>query len=302
MRLGERGVALLVAAGLDPATVETVVGSALTEDLDGGADVTTEATVAADHVSGAKFVSRAAGVAAGLPVAFAVLDLAHTLLDRVNARPAVDLLVSDGDRVTPGQSLLQVRGATRTLLTAERTALNLLGMLSGVATLTRQWVDAVAGTGAVIRDTRKTAPGLRALQKYAVRAGGGRNHRMSLVDAALIKDNHLLAAGGIAAAFAAVRSARPNLDIEVECDTVRQVREAVAAGAGLVLLDNMPPAMLREAVVAARRLTPGVRLEASGGLTLANAREVAGTGVDFLAVGALTHSAASLDIGLDLEN
>jgi nicotinate-nucleotide pyrophosphorylase (carboxylating) len=176
--------------------------------------------------------------------------------------------------------------------------LNLLGRLSGVATTTRAWVDAVEGTGAAIRDTRKTTPGLRALEKYAVRCGGGVNHRMGLGDEALVKDNHVAAAGGVAAALAAVRAAAPGMPVEVECDTVEQVREAVAAGAPLLLLDNMTLEQTREAVALAR--AAGVRLEASGGLTLARARQVAETGVDYLAVGALTHSAPVLDLGLDL--
>jgi nicotinate-nucleotide pyrophosphorylase (carboxylating) len=284
---------LLHAAGLDPAAVERLVADALAEDLGGGTDVTTEATVPFGQTSVARFVTRTPGVVAGLPVVLAVLAR------QLGGRPDVDVCACDGDRVVAGQPLLVTRGDTRGLLTAERTALNLLGLLSGVATTTRQWVDAVAGTGAAIRDTRKTAPGLRVLQKYAVRCGGGRNHRMGLSDAALVKDNHILAAGGIAAAFAAIRSRRPDLEVEVECDTVSQVREAVNAGADLVLLDNMPPDLLREAVAAARAIAP-VRLEASGRLTLANARAVAETGVDYLAVGALTHSAPALDVGLDL--
>jgi nicotinate-nucleotide pyrophosphorylase (carboxylating) len=198
----------------------------------------------------------------------------------------------------PGQAVLEVAGPVRLLLTAERTALNLLCHLSGIATLTRSWVDAVDGTGARIRDTRKTTPGLRALEKAAVRAGGGVNHRMSLSDAALVKDNHVVAAGGVAAAFAAVRREFPGIPVEVECDTVEQVREVLEAGAELVLLDNLGPELLRECVALCRPL--GVLTEASGGLALVNAREVAGTGVDFLAVGALTHSAPVLDLGLDL--
>jgi nicotinate-nucleotide pyrophosphorylase (carboxylating) len=205
---------------------------------------------------------------------------------------------ADGDRVRRGDVLLTVRGPTRALLTAERTALNLLCQLSGVATRTRAWVDAVAGTGAAIRDTRKTTPGLRALQKYAVRCGGGVNHRMSLSDAALVKDNHVLAAGGVAAAFAAVRRRFPDLPVEVECDSLADVTAALDAGAELILLDNMSTADLRKSVEAAGPYR--VRLEASGGLDLAHAREVAATGVDYLSVGALTHSAPALDIALDL--
>ena len=212
-------------------------------------------------------------------------------------RLRTELGTADGARVEGGEVLATTRGPLRDILTAERTALNLLGHLSGIATLTRRWVDAVEGTGAQIRDTRKTMPGLRALEKYAVRMGGGMNHRMSLSDAALIKDNHVAAAGGVVAAFEAVRRSYPELDLEVEVDTLAQAREVIDAGADLVLLDNMTPADMK-AVVA---FSGGrARLEASGGLRLDNARQVAETGVDYLAVGALTHSAPALDIGLDI--
>ncbi|MDQ3503624.1 MAG: carboxylating nicotinate-nucleotide diphosphorylase, partial [Actinomycetota bacterium] len=204
----------------------------------------------------------------------------------------------DGMAALPGLSVLEAEGPVRELLTAERTALNLLCHLSGIATLTQSWVDAIEGTGARIRDTRKTTPGLRALEKYAVRCGGGVNHRMSLSDAALVKDNHVVAAGSVRAAFDAVRAGFPGLAVEVECDTPEQVAEAVEAGADLVLLDNMAVPQLVEAVALCR--ASGVLTEASGGLTLATAREVASTGVDFLAVGALTHSAPVLDVGVDL--
>lgn len=291
MRLSEPTVAALSAAGLDPAYVEEVARRALAEDLAGGVDVTTAATVPTDLVGTADFVARRPGVVAGLPMASAVLELAGA------SDVEVARLVEDGDRVEAGGLLLSATGRLGPLLTAERTALNLLCHLSGVATLTRHWVDAVDATGARIRDTRKTTPGLRALEKYAVRCGGGLNHRMSLSDAALIKDNHVLAAGGVAAAFAAVRAAHPGLQVEVECDTLGQVSAAVRAGADLVLLDNMSVDELRAAVV----LTAGrARLEASGGLSLDAARAVAETGVDFLAVGALTHSAPILDVGMDL--
>jgi nicotinate-nucleotide pyrophosphorylase (carboxylating) len=199
--------------------------------------------------------------------------------------------------VTAGEVLATVSGPVRDLLTAERTALNLLGHLSGVATLTRTWVDAIAGTRARIRDTRKTLPGLRVLEKYAVRCGGGMNHRMSLSDAALVKDNHVAAAGGVVAAFRSVREQYPHLPLEVEADTVAQACAVIDAGADLVLLDNMSAAELRQVVA---HSGGRARLEASGGLRLADARTVAESGVDFLAVGALTHSAPALDIGLDL--
>jgi nicotinate-nucleotide pyrophosphorylase (carboxylating) len=190
-----------------------------------------------------------------------------------------------------------VTGPTHSLLTAERPALNLLGHLSGIATLTRRWVDEIAGTGAAIRDTRKTTPGMRRLEKYAVRCGGGVNHRMSLSDAALVKDNHVVAAGGVAEAFDAVRRRFPGIDVEVEVDSLEQLDEVLAAGADLVLLDNFTPDQMREAV---RRTAGRARLEASGGLSLDVAADVASTGVDYLAVGALTHSAPVLDIGADL--
>src|SRR5215469_10714261 len=280
----------LSAAGLDPGAVRSVAAAALAEDLAGGIDVTTAATVPSAERGRADLIARAPGVVAGLPVVATVFWL---------AAPDVEwtAIAADGDEVHAGQRLLTVSGPVGPILTAERTALNLLCHLSGVATLTRRWVDAVAGTSASIRDTRKTTPGLRALEKYAVRCGGGVNHRMSLSDAALIKDNHVAAAGSVGAAFAAVRAYAPGLPLEVECDTLDQVAEALAAGADLILLDNFDV----QALAAAVRLTDGrALLEASGGLVLEGARAVAETGVDFLAVGALTHSAPALDIGLDL--
>jgi nicotinate-nucleotide pyrophosphorylase (carboxylating) len=229
-----------------------------------------------------------------VPVAAAVFDLLG------GSDVDVVLHATDGAAARPGEAVLTASGPTRALLTAERTALNLIGRLSGVATLTRHWVDAVAGTGAEIRDTRKTTPGLRALEKYAVRCGGGVNHRLALGDAALVKDNHVAAAGGIRQAVDAVRAHAPGIPLEVECDTLDQVREALAAGVQLVLLDNFSLADTRAAVDLARGT--GCRLEASGGLSLDRAREVAATGVDFLAVGALTHSAPVLDLGFDLRD
>ena len=288
---------LLEAAGLDPNAVLDLVRWAVAEDLAGGVDVTTLATVPADRVDTGDLVARADGVVAGLPVAVAVFETVDGALAG-GVRVKVELRRADGDRVRRGEVLASVTGPTRVLLTAERSALNLLCHLSGVATLTAAWAAAVAGSGATIRDTRKTLPGLRALEKYAVRQGGGTNHRMSLSGAALIKDNHVVAAGGVAKAFAAVRAAYPDLPVQVECDSLDDVRDAIAAGADLVLLDNMVPADLRKAVGIAR--PAGVRTEASGGLALDRAGEVAATGVDFLAVGALTHSAPALDIALDL--
>jgi nicotinate-nucleotide pyrophosphorylase (carboxylating) len=283
----------LTEAGLDPAYVEALVRTALAEDLAGGVDVTSLATIPADATATAELIARAPGVLAGLPVAAAVFDA-------IGGGIRVELSTKDGERVVRGDVVATATGPTRALLTAERTALNLLCHASGVATLTRAWVDAVAGTGAAIRDTRKTTPGLRALEKYAVRAGGGVNHRMSLSDQALVKDNHVLAAGGVVPAFEAIRAQYPGLQIEVECTTVAQVRQVVQAGADLVLLDNMSTDTTAEAVLAARAISPTVRLEASGNLGLDRAREVAGTGVDYLSVGALTHSAPVLDIAMDL--
>jgi nicotinate-nucleotide pyrophosphorylase (carboxylating) len=267
------------------------VARALQEDLGTDGDVTTIATVREDATANARLVPRQAGVVAGLPVAALVFATVSS------GRLVVDLEYADGDRVVPGDTIATVTGPVRDILTAERTALNLLGHLSGVASLTRRWVDAVAGTGARIRDTRKTIPGLRALEKYAVRCGGGVNHRMSLSDAALVKDNHVVAAGGVVPAFEQVRARFPGLPLEIEVDDLDQARDVIDAGADLVLLDNMSLADMRTVVgLAAGR----AKLEASGGLRLENAREVAETGVDYLAVGALTHSAAVLDIGLDM--
>ena len=290
MTLSDATVAALVDAHLDADYVEELARRAVEEDLAGGVDVTSAATVPADLEGTAAFVARTAGTVAGIPVAMAVCDVVGEVHH--------DLVTPDGRPVAAGETVLEVRGPVRTLLTAERSALNLLCHLSGIATLTRRWADALEGTGAHVRDTRKTTPGLRLLEKYAVRCGGGINHRMALSDAALVKDNHVVAAGGVAAAFEAVRREFPGLEVEVECDTVAQVEEVVAAGADLVLLDNMSLEQMREAVAVCR--PAGVQTEASGGLSLAVAREVAETGVDFLAVGALTHSAPVLDLGVDL--
>jgi nicotinate-nucleotide pyrophosphorylase (carboxylating) len=304
-------LAALRAAGLDADDVARAVRAALDEDFRYGPDVTSAATVAGRTVT-ADVVAREAGVLAGVPVALAVLDLIAEYLGDFNGSVSATVLVADGSRIGAGEALLRVSGAAPAVLGAERTMLNFLTHLSGIATATRAWSDAIAGTGAVVRDTRKTTPGLRVLEKYAVRCGGGRNHRMGLGDAALIKDNHVAAAGGVDAAVRAVhsatrsavhsatRSAGAGLVIEVECDSVAQVREALDAGARFLLLDNMPLALLREAVAVARA-HDGVRLEASGGLRLGSAREVAETGVDYLAVGALTHSSRALDLGLDFD-
>ncbi|MET9621317.1 MULTISPECIES: carboxylating nicotinate-nucleotide diphosphorylase [unclassified Streptomyces] len=284
---------LLADAGLDPVQVEDIAHLAIEEDLDGGVDVTTVATVPEDAVATADFTAREAGVVAGLRVAEAILSIVCTETFEVERH------VEDGERVEAGQKLLSVTTRTRDLLTGERSALNLLCRLSGIATATRAWADVLEGTRARVRDTRKTTPGLRALEKYAVRCGGGVNHRMSLSDAALVKDNHVVAAGGVAEAFKAVRELFPELPIEVEVDTLHQVREVLDAGADLILLDNFTPLETEEAValVAGR-----AALESSGRLTLENAAAYAATGVDYLAVGGLTHSSPILDIGLDLRD
>jgi len=277
----------------DPDDLLRVVRTALAEDLRYGPDATTAATVPADAVAIGAFTPRAGGVLAGV-VAVRVV-LAEVLGDDVEVldeRP-------DGSRVRAGEPALVVRAPVRGLLTAERTALNLLCHLSGVATATASWVDAVAGTGARIRDTRKTLPGLRLLEKYAVRCGGGVNHRLGLGDAVLIKDNHVAAAGSVGAALERARAAAPDLPCEVEVDSLDQFDEVLALGADLVLLDNFTVAQTAEAV--SRRGSAPTLLESSGGLVLADARAYAGTGVDFLAVGALTHSVTALDLGLDLQ-
>lgn len=284
---------LLASAGLDPVQVEDIAHLAIEEDLDHGVDVTTVATVPEDAVAVGDFTAREAGTVAGLRIAEAVLSVVCT--DEFE----VERHAEDGDRVEPGRKLLTVRTRTRDLLTGERSALNLLCRLSGIATATRAWADALAGTSTEVRDTRKTTAGLRALEKYAVRCGGGVNHRFSLSDAALIKDNHVIAAGGVAAAFKAVREEFPDVPIEVEVDRLDQIEPVLAEGADLILLDNFSPAETAEAValVAGR-----ARLESSGRLTLGDAAAYAATGVDYLAVGALTHSAPVLDIGLDLRD
>ena len=290
MMLSESLVAHLRNYQLDPNYVEDLVLRTIDEDLAGGIDVTSVATIPVDQISLGEFRARRAGTVSGLGVAAAVLE-SQGLIDYT-------FRSHEGDRVEVGQVILVVRGNTRKLLLAERTSLNFLGRLSGISTLTHRWVDDVKGLPVQIRDTRKTTPLHRELEKFAVRMGGGTNHRMSLSDAALIKDNHIHAAGGVTKAFEAVRKLFPDIAVEVEVDRLEQLRDVVAAGADLVLLDNMTLEQCRAAVemVAGR-----TKLEASGGLTLENARAYASTGVDYLAVGALTHSAAVLDIGLDFK-
>jgi nicotinate-nucleotide pyrophosphorylase (carboxylating) len=286
----------LRAAGLDPVAVAAVIERALLEDLSAGPDVTSVATVPADQRSRGVFAARRAGTIAGLHVAAAVIEM-------VCGAEASDLTLrcADGQRVEPGP-LAEVEAPTRLLLTAERTALNLLCHLSGVATLTSRWADALAGTSAQVRDTRKTLPGLRALQKYAVRCGGGVNHRMSLSDAALVKDNHVLAAGGVREAFDRVRALAATIPVEIEVDSLAGLAEAIEAGADVVLLDNFDVDEMRAAVAMRVERNAAVVLEASGGLTLDVAAAVGATGVDYIAVGELTHSVRVFDIGLDLHD
>jgi nicotinate-nucleotide pyrophosphorylase (carboxylating) len=291
--VNERLHTMLERSGLNEAEIKRAVGAALDEDLRWGPDVTTEATIALDHRARAEVVARQSGIVCGLAVAL-------TILDEVSFPSAgITLVHEDGDTIAAGDAVLDLSGPLRPLLLAERSLLNFLTHLSGIATATHRWVGAIDGTGCQVRDTRKTTPGLRDLEKYAVRCGGGTNHRMGLGDAALIKDNHIEAAGGIARAVEAVRSCHPNLELEVECDTLEQVREAVSARCALILVDNMDLGTLRAAVALAREV-PGIRVEASGGITLERARDIADTGVDYIAVGSLTHSVTALDLGLDI--
>ena len=284
-------VAEIAAAGLDPESIHADILRALEEDLPGGSvDTTSVATISADATAVGHFVSREDGIVVGLGVAAMVFHVVMgdtVQLDRV-PEPA---------RVAPGDRVLTIQGPTRGILTAERTALNYASHLSGVATATDRWVQALDGTGARVLDTRKTLPGWRDLQKYAVRSGGGVNHRFSLSDMAMVKDNHVIAAGGVVPALEAVRAAYPDIPIEVEVTDLDQLRLLLDAGCERILLDNMSTAMMAEAVqISAGRAV----LEASGGLTLERAREVGETGVDFISVGALTHSVKVFDLGLDL--
>ncbi|HMM96974.1 carboxylating nicotinate-nucleotide diphosphorylase [Phycicoccus sp.] len=288
--------------GFPEAEARIVVGRALDEDLGpvgGGRDVTTLATIPAGQVSVSHVVARADGVLAGMPVAALVVD---AVADRLGTGAvAVEMHVPDGTRIRRGEHLATLRGSTRTTLVAERTLLNVVSRTSGVATHTRRWADALEGTGATVLDTRKTTPGMRALEKYAVRCGGGTNKRMGLYDVAMIKDNHKLAAGGLTAAYEAVRRAYPDVDVQVEVTTTAEALESVAVGARFLLCDNMTPALLRETVEAVRATGEVVEVEATGGLTLEVVREYAETGVDYLSVGGLTHSSPIVDIALDLD-
>lgn len=266
-----------------------LIKRAIAEDLAGGVDVTSTSTIAVDATCTADFVARKDGVLAGV-------EMAKAVLEEVGLKD-ITVLKNDGDSVSIGDAIITVSGNTRAILLAERTALNFLGHLSGIATLTSRWVSAVSGTQCLVRDTRKTTPGYRELEKFAVRMGGGTNHRMSLSDAALIKDNHIAAAGGARQAFSAVRSAYPKAPIEIEVDTLDQLREILPLNPDLVLLDNMSPEQCAEAVAIVKGAT---KLEASGGISIENARAYADSGVDYIAIGALTHSAQVLDIGLDM--
>ena len=277
--------------GLEPELVQALVDLAISEDLMGGTDVTSLATIPEIQISELDLVTRSPGVIAGINIAALVfLSVASKKMD-------IELCVEDGKKVDANTCLLTAKGSTIELLTAERTALNFLGHLSGIATTTNKWVNEISGTNAKVRDTRKTTPGLRLLEKYAVKAGGGTNHRMSLNDQALIKDNHIVASGSIKSAVEKVKDKFPELDFEIEVDNLDQLNEALAVEAKLILLDNFSIEDLKKAVVTVNKKA---KLEASGGITLENARKIAETGVDFLAVGALTHSAPVLDIGGDL--
>ncbi len=271
-------------------TTQHVIDAALAEDV-GRGDLTTNGLFEPGTACSAELLLKEPGIVAGLALASAVFST-------LDAAVEIELVAADGRRVDETPAVLaRVDGPVHALFTGERTALNLLGRLSGIATLTRQYVDAVEGTGLVILDTRKTTPGLRALEKKAVRLGGGRNHRFGLDDAILVKDNHLRVAGGVAVAIERLRATGLGLPIEVEVETLEGLREALAAGAEWILLDNMPPPLLREAVaITDRRAT----LEASGGVSLDTVREIAETGVDFISVGALTHSARSLDVSMEV--
>ena len=274
--------------GLSPNHIFQQVKDAISEDLAGGQDLTSVATITQSQVSTADFTTRASGVVSGLHVVAAVLEYCG-----VNH---YEVLVDEGAKVSAGKVLITAQGNTQKILLAERTALNFLSHLSGISTLTNQWVSEISGTKCQIRDTRKTTPGLRMLEKFAVRMGGGVNHRLSLSQAALIKDNHIMAAGSISDAFNAIKKMYPDKSIEIEVDSIDQLKEAITLKPDLILLDNMSTNQCSEAVSITNGL---VKLEASGGITITNAKAYAATGVDYLAIGSLTHSAPALDIGLD---
>ena len=269
--------------------LDDFVQRVLAEDLGTGGDVTSKATIAEDARFSAEMNARQAIVVAGI-------EIAQAFFRALDADVRIETLANDGERVQHGTTLMRLSGNARALLAAERPALNTVQHLSGIATMTRQYVDAIEGTGAVLIDTRKTIPGLRVLEKYAVRTGGAENHRMRLDDGVLIKDNHVAVCGGVAEAVRRAKAANTGLQIQVEVDRLDQIEPALAAGADRLLLDNMDPAMLREAV----QLVAGrVPLEASGGVTLETIRFLAETGVNFISVGRITQSAPAVDIGLD---
>ena len=279
---------LITDQGLNPDAINSKVSEALSEDSITD-DLTSQATITQSQVSEARFVTRKSGVIAGCLVAAAVLEQCG-----INE---YELLVKDGQEVSANTELIRLKAETRSILKAERTALNFLSHLSGIATITNLWVKEVSSSKTTIRDTRKTTPGLRELEKYAVRMGGGLNHRMNLSDQALIKDNHIAAAGSVSEAINRVKKAAPGALIEVEVDTLEQLKEALQCSVEIVLLDNMSIEQTKAAVEIAKG--SNTKLESSGGLKLENAAAYAATGVDYLAVGALTHSAPVLDIGLD---
>jgi nicotinate-nucleotide pyrophosphorylase (carboxylating) len=274
--------------GLSPNHIFQQVKDAISEDLAGGQDLTSVATITQSQVSTADFTTRTSGVVSGLHVVAAVLEYCG-----VNH---YEVLVDEGAKVSAGKVLITAQGNTQKILLAERTALNFLSHLSGISTLTNQWVSEISGTKCQIRDTRKTTPGLRMLEKFAVRMGGGVNHRLSLSQAALIKDNHIMAAGSITTAFDAIKKMYPDKSIEIEVDSIDQLKEAIKLKPDLILLDNMSADQCSQAVSISAGL---VKLEASGGIAIDNAKTYAATGVDYLAIGSLTHSAPALDIGLD---
>lgn len=274
--------------GLSPNHIFQQVKDAISEDLAGGQDLTSVATITQSQVSTADFTTRASGVVSGLHVVAAVLEYCG-----VNH---YEVLVDEGAKVSAGKVLITAQGNTQKILLAERTALNFLSHLSGISTLTNQWVSEISGTKCQIRDTRKTTPGLRMLEKFAVRMGGGVNHRLSLSQAALIKDNHIMATGSISGAFNAIKKMYPDKLIEIEVDSIDQLKEAITLKPDLILLDNMSTDQCSQAVSITNGL---VKLEASGGIAMTNAKAYAATGVDYLAIGSLTHSAPALDIGLD---
>ncbi len=274
--------------GLSPNHIFQQVKEAISEDLAGGEDITSVATITDSQVSTADFICRADGIVSGLHVAAAVLEYCG-----INH---YEVLVDEGAKVSAGKILITVQANTRKLLLAERTAINFLSHLSGISTSTSKWVSELSGTKCKVRDTRKTTPGLRQLEKFAVRMGAGLNHRISLSESALIKDNHIVAAGSITNAFKLVKQKFPNKKVEIEVDTLEQLSEAILLKPDLILLDNMS---VDQCIKAVSIVNGTVKLEASGGLTLENAKAYANTGIDYMAVGALTHSAPILDIGLD---